>query len=175
MMTLLLLKEDIHDQSEICNLFSSAGYRINWGKLPNETLAWQQGVEPYKSITILKIDLEQLSLLQTANHAVGTTLPWRLSLHQRSLIAPNSKKTKLTSLEFTLIKIFALTEMGQVASRKKIIDEFGEHYLSYDQNRLDTMITRLRKKVKNRLELTLPLNTVRVRGFSFDDLLILEH
>jgi len=34
---------------------------------------------------------------------------------------------------------------------------------------------RLRKKVKQRLDMPLPLNTVRVRGFSFDDWLILDH
>jgi len=175
MMALLLLKDEIHDENEIRDLFSNAGYQVRWSNTPTELSSWQYGGEQHKSITILQIDREHPFPIQIANLEHRATLPWRLSLHQRSLIAPNSNKTKLTSLEFTLMKTFALLEMSEVASRKKIIDEFGEHYLSYDQNRLDTLIMRLRKKVKNRLGLILPLNTVRVRGFSFDDLLILDH
>ncbi|SDX42127.1 Transcriptional regulatory protein, C terminal [Collimonas sp. OK242] len=175
MMTLLLLNDDTRNENEICDFFSSAGYQINWSETSATFLAGQSLREQNKSITILQIDHTHPFLPDIANLTQGLMVPWRLSLHQRTLTAPNNNKIKLTSLEFTLIKTFALLEVGEVASRKKIIDEFGEHYLSYDQNRLDTMIMRLRKKIRHGLGLTLPLNTVRVRGFSFDDLLILDH
>jgi DNA-binding response OmpR family regulator len=99
---------------------------------------------------------------------------WRLNIRNRVLEAPNHKKVDLTSLEFSFIKIFALVDPGESVSRKKIVQEFGEDYLSYDQNRLDTMVRRLRKKVDQEIGVRLPLNTVRVRGFAFDDVLIID-
>jgi len=102
------------------------------------------------------------------------TSGWRLSLRNRTLEAPNGVLTRLTSLEFSFIKIFALVDVGEAVSRKKIVQEFGEDYLSYDQNRLDTMVTRLRKKIEVEAKMAIPLHTVRVRGFAFDDVLILD-
>lgn len=99
---------------------------------------------------------------------------WRLSLRSRTLAAPNGLCSRLTSLEFSFIKIFALVDVGEAVSRKKIVMEFGEDYLSYDQNRLDTMVTRLRKKIEAEAQMQIPLHTVRVRGFSFGDVLILD-
>ena len=175
MMTLLLLKDDTRNENEICDFFSSAGYQINWSETSATLLAGQSPNEQNRSITILQMDHTHPFPPDIANLTRGITLPWRLSMHQRTLTAPNNNQIKLTSLEFTLVKTFAMLEIGEVASRRRIIGEFGEHYLSYDQNRLDTMIMRLRKKIRHGLGMALPLNTVRVRGFSFDDLLILDH
>lgn len=102
------------------------------------------------------------------------TCGWRLSMRNRTLEAPNGAKVRLTSLEFSFIKIFALFDSGEAVSRKKIVTEFGEDYLTYDQNRLDTMVTRLRKKIEIEAKMAIPLHTVRVRGFAFDDVLILD-
>jgi DNA-binding winged helix-turn-helix (wHTH) protein len=174
-MALLLLEDDGRKKSEICDIFSNAGYQITWREVPEALMAWLGKGDAHKSVTILQVDHAHAFPSYIASLARSAIPPWRLSLHQRSLVAPNNCCTKLTSLEFILIKTFALTEKGEVVSRRKIIDAFGEHYLSYDQNRLDTMVMRLRKKVKQRLDMPLPLNTVRVRGFSFDDWLILDH
>jgi DNA-binding response OmpR family regulator len=81
---------------------------------------------------------------------------------------------ELTSLEFKFIKNFALVEMNEAVSRKQIVQAFGEDYLSYDQNRIDTMLRRLRKKVESGAGVKLPLNTERVRGFSFGEVLIID-
>lgn len=175
MMALLLLDEDVQKKSELCDLLSHAGYQINWGEAPDASLACPGRNDARKSVTILQVDQQHPLQLCIANLTRGASPPWRLSLHQRSLVAPNNNRTKLTSLEFTLIKVFAMMERGEIVSRKRIIDEFGEHYLSYDQNRLDTTVMRLRKKVRMQLGMALPLNTVRVRGFSFDDWLMLDH
>jgi len=80
----------------------------------------------------------------------------------------------LTSLEFSFLKLLATIESGEALSRKAIVQAFGEDYLSYDQNRLDTMVKRLRRKVQQEAGLALPLHTVRVKGFAFDDVLVIE-
>lgn len=99
---------------------------------------------------------------------------WRLSMRERRLGAPNGQTISLTSLEFNFLKIFSMVEVNEAVSRKKIVKEFGEDYLSYDQNRIDTMVKRLRKKIETQLHVKLPLNTERVRGFSFGDVLIID-
>ncbi|MNU07751.1 hypothetical protein D3C72_2534890 [compost metagenome] len=43
----------------------------------------------------------------------------------------------------------------------------GEHFLSYDQRRLDTQIRRLRRKVSEATGLVLPINTARNAGYRF--------
>jgi hypothetical protein len=99
---------------------------------------------------------------------------WRLSMRHRRLETPNSTAVALTTLEFNFIKHFALVDVGEAVSRKQIVQAFGEDYLSYDQNRLDTLVRRLRQKVEARVGIKLPLNTERVRGFSFGDVLIID-
>jgi hypothetical protein len=99
---------------------------------------------------------------------------WRLSMRYRRLEAPNGASMGLTSLEFAFIKMFAMVDTGEAISRKQIVQGFGEDYLSYDQNRIDTMVRRLRRKTEAGLAMKLPLNTERVRGYSFGDLLIID-
>jgi len=99
---------------------------------------------------------------------------WHLSLRYRRLEAPNGAEMALTGLEFAFIKMFAMVETGEAISRKQIVQGFGEDYLSYDQNRIDTMVRRLRRKAESDLGTKLPLNTERVRGYSFGDLLIID-
>jgi DNA-binding response OmpR family regulator len=95
-------------------------------------------------------------------------------MRYRRLAAPNGAEMALTSLEFAFIKMFAMVETGEAISRKQIVQGFGEDYLSYDQNRIDTMVRRLRRKAESDLGTKLPLNTERVRGYSFGDLLIID-
>lgn len=175
MKALLLLEDDVRRNNEIYDLFSNAGYHITWGDAPDALQTVNGDGEPHKSVTIVQVEHGRLAPSYVVSLARGVTSPWRLSLHRHCLVAPNAKYTKLTTLEFKLIKLFALVEKGEVVSRKSIVDDFGEHFLSYDQNRLDALVMRLRKKTMQRLETTLPLNTVRIRGFSFDDCLILDH
>jgi hypothetical protein len=99
---------------------------------------------------------------------------WHLSMRYHRLDAPNGASMRLTSLEFNFIKIFAMAEIGETVSRKQIVQAFGEDYLTYDQNRIDTMVRRLRQKAETDLHMKLPLNTERVRGYSFGDLLIID-
>jgi DNA-binding response OmpR family regulator len=97
-----------------------------------------------------------------------------VSLCKRSLESPQGLRVDLTSLEFEFLKIFSMADVGESISRKKIVQAFNEDYLLYDQNRLDTLVRRLRQKIKLQLDVELPLNTVRIKGFSFDEVLILD-
>ena len=195
-MNLLLLGHATHD---LASLFQNAGYQVievndvvsccrqlkavqrMADKRPAPPVADSAGT---KGITIFNPDShapapaadgqpEQLldyilSLARQLNPG------WHLSMRYHRLEAPNGAAMALTSLEFSFIKMFAMVETGEAISRKQIVQAFGEDYLSYDQNRIDTMVRRLRRKAEADLGLKLPLNTERVRGYSFGDLLIID-
>ena len=59
-------------------------------------------------------------------------------------------------------------------SRRRIVQEFGEDYLTYEQNRIDTLVRRLRSKAARLQGPRLPLNTERLRGYSFGAVLIID-
>jgi hypothetical protein len=198
MMNLLLLGHATHD---LASLFQNAGYQVVEVKdvisccrqlkaelrAPHKPAALPAPGGPdsdTKGITIfspaaqgaLPAQREQpeqlldyiLSLARQLNPG------WRLSMRYRRLEAPNGASMALTSLEFAFVKMFAMVDTGEAISRKQIVQTFGEDYLTYDQNRIDTMVRRLRRKAETGLAMKLPLNTERVRGYSFGDLLIID-
>lgn len=195
-MNLLLLGHASHD---LASLFQSAGYQVIEVKdvvsccrhlqsgLPRKRPAPPapdgNGADA-KGITIFNPDAQDVrfdangqpeQLLEYILSLARQLNPgWHLSMRYRRLEAPNGAEMALTSLEFNFIKMFAMVETGEAISRKQIVQAFGEDYLSYDQNRIDTMVRRLRRKAESDLGLKLPLNTERVRGYSFGDLLIID-
>lgn len=203
MIDLLLLGADTERSHELARLFQSAGYQVvevrdlasylsrPLGELmpPHEfvssggalNLACASGSRDIRIFNANAsgesggaIQLRPRLLTCILNLARQLMPGWRLSMGNRCLEAPNRRIVELTSLEFKFIKNFALVEMNEAVSRKQIVQAFGEDYLSYDQNRIDTMLRRLRKKVESGAGVKLPLNTDRVRGFSFGEVLIID-
>lgn len=202
MTDLLLLGQDAARAHELALIFQSAGYEVIEVKdvvsccrhlqaelcraqyIPIPTAAPEEKPEQGKGVTIFSPGIpgvgkeanEQRPQLLASILSLARQLNpgWRLSMRYRRLDSPNGISVQLTTLEFNFIKIFATAEIGEVVSRKQIVQTFGEDYLSYDQNRIDTMVRRLRQKVETSAGMKLPLNTERVRGYSFGDLLIID-
>jgi DNA-binding response OmpR family regulator len=172
---------EVRDVTSCCRQLQSHVRQTQASPLAREAA---QGSDDEHGITIFNADAitsnmdtrsrkEQLRQC-IVNLARQLTPGWRLSMRHRLLEAPNGTAAPLTSLEFCFIKIFTMVETGEAVSRKQIVQAFGEDYLSYDQNRIDTMVRRLRQKIDAQIGVRLPLNTERVRGFSFGDVLIIE-
>ncbi|MBB3117999.1 winged helix-turn-helix domain-containing protein [Pseudoduganella violacea] len=198
MTDLLLLGCGPQRTHELRSIFRQAGYHVievdnvgaccrrlqaefrQSGHISSDQIDHAVPSAPPKGVTILDTAMLSASsgqpqLLSCIMDLARQLAPgWRLGLRHRRLEAPNGAGVELTSLEFDFMKIFTMVEVGETVSRKKIVQTFGEDYLSYDQNRLDTMVRRLRQKIESHLGIKLPLNTVRVRGFSFDDVLIID-
>lgn len=202
MTDLLLLGKNARCTDELASIFQSAGYEVIevrdvascCRQLQSEMR--QSGIRPttlhdavplpeeHRGVTIFNADAITANLNASSCHeqlrqcivslARQLTPGWRLSMRHRRLEAPAGGTIELTSLEFAFIKIFTMVEVGEAVSRKQIVLAFGEDYLSYDQNRIDTMVRRLRQKIETRIGVKLPLNTERVRGFSFGDVLIID-
>lgn len=91
---------------------------------------------------------------------------WVLELGARRLSAPGFPSIALSEQDLTVLHAL-MRGAGEIASRQQIVQALGEHFLSYDQRRLDTQIRRLRRKVSDATGLALPLNTARNAGYRF--------
>ncbi len=91
---------------------------------------------------------------------------WQLVSATHALTAPHGVVIPLTTLEYDFVHMLARTP-NQPVSRRTIVEGFGEDYLQYDQNRLDTMVRRLRQKIEKESAVVLPIHTVRAFGFVF--------
>lgn len=167
MINLLFLKDTTVSDEDLLKAFHKAGYEVKEVKTAANCSQYLLDGD-----TDLQQDPRLHHVQALLSSLVGSH--WRLSMRARRLWGPNGRSVHLTSLEFTFLKLLATTESGEAVSRKSIVQAFGEDYLSYDQNRLDTMVKRLRRKVQQEAGLSLPLHTVRVKGFAFDDVLVIE-
>lgn len=118
-------------------------------------------------------DLDELAATLAAlsrrlgdNAAVAPPDTWVLELGARRLAAPGFAPIALSQQDLTVLHEL-MRSAGDIASRQQIVTALGEHFLSYDQRRLDTQIRRLRRKVSEATGLTLPLNTARNAGYCF--------
>ncbi|MEV4781603.1 helix-turn-helix domain-containing protein [Burkholderia sp. LMU1-1-1.1] len=199
---LLLLGRSSDSTDELANLFQNAGYKVvevkdviaccrqlreNIPSTETDKAPPPQDLpvaEDHRAITIFNANSSKAGRRAHSREeqlrecivslARQLTPGWRLSMRHRHLETPDGAVIELTSLEFTFIKMFTVVEVGEAVSRKLIVQAFGEDYLSYDQNRIDTLVRRLRQKIEVRTGVKLPLNTERVRGFSFGDTLIID-
>jgi len=168
MLELLVLRHDDAYTHKLPEIIHDAGYQI----INLKDLVACGRRAPDSTINLEEQRSEILACILTLARQLNPG--WRLHMRDRRLEAPNGESINLTSLEFNFLKIFSMVEVNEAVSRKKIVKEFGEDYLSYDQNRIDTMVKRLRKKIETHIHVKLPLKTERVRGFSFGDVLIID-
>lgn len=195
---LLLLGRDSDSTHELANLFQNAGYKVvevqdviaccrqlreNFPSTGAHSTPAPTAADGHRAITIFNANSAKAGRAPSREEqlrecivslARQLTPGWRLGLRHRCLETPDGAVIELTSLEFTFIKLFTVVEVGEAVSRKLIVQAFGEDYLSYDQNRIDTLVRRLRQKIEARTGVKLPLNTERVRGFSFGATLIID-
>jgi DNA-binding response OmpR family regulator len=109
---------------------------------------------------------ELLAVLEALARRVGGACAWQLKLSRRLLQAPEGQQSILSVPELTIFRLFA-ANAGEVVSRRQIVEAMGHSWLDYDLRRLDTLISRLRRRWREQLGLELPLRTEHRDGYSF--------
>lgn len=89
---------------------------------------------------------------------------WRLSADGWHLLAPAGGRVALSALERTLLEIL-LRDPGATVTREALVDALGQHPDEVLSNRLDMLISRLRRKIFQATGLQPPLHSVRGVGF----------
>jgi DNA-binding response OmpR family regulator len=118
-------------------------------------------------IDVLAATLHSLARrMQLAAAVEGTSgaAGWRLPQGSWRLHAPDGRSVPLNLLERSLVTRL-LVRPGQLVSHAELIVEVAATGENFDQHRLEMLIHRLRRKVEQQLGESLPLRSVRGRGY----------
>lgn len=96
---------------------------------------------------------------------------WTLLLQRWQLISPNRVVIELSNSETLFLNCFKNTE-GIGVDRNIIIESLGYRREAYDVRRLESLVSRLRNKVKDAGAEAFPLNTVYGTGYAFNEPLV---
>lgn len=114
-------------------------------------------------------DLEELSIqVINLSRRVRRHQPscWMLNEMHWSLTTPNGLCVKLTQSEIRFLK--PLMQLpGAPVEREALVSSLGHKPDYYDARRMEVMVRRLRKKIEQLGDDTLPVDTVYGRGFVF--------
>lgn len=91
---------------------------------------------------------------------------WTLLAHSWQLIAPTGARIALTAHEYSLLALL-VSRGGSAASRREIIGKFGRDYRHYDERRLESIVSRLRRKLAPHQGDAKPLQTAHGFGYAF--------
>jgi DNA-binding response OmpR family regulator len=115
----------------------------------------------------LKAVIDQL--ISRLPHAVDTAAPtdrWRLDLLTLQLISPSQQATSLTGSEARLIE-HLINAAGRTVSRGELCQVLAMGTSLEDTRRLDTRVSRVRKKVADTAGSEPPIKTFRNLGYAF--------
>jgi DNA-binding response OmpR family regulator len=108
-----------------------------------------------------RVRAEPLSLLN-----VSQPLPWRLDVVRHLLTAPNAVGVLLSASEVLVMQTLFGSD-GRFASREELIGRLDGAADTGSAHRLEALISRLRRKVADKVGLKLPLISAYGRGYEF--------
>lgn len=91
---------------------------------------------------------------------------WQLNLQSWLLTAPSGKTLLLTAREFSLLHRLIKVQ-GQAVPKKELAEEIFGQRIANAADRLNVLITRLRKKATDALGDPLPIKTAHQIGYAF--------
>lgn len=154
--------EHLQDMPEIIVIIISARRSID-----DRLKALNLGAERY---LVKPVDFDELvanihaamrGRIQKSSHQ------WLLHQNQWLLISPEEQHISLTASEYFFLRMLISAE-GAIVSRAEIIEKLfeGKAYANIN-DRLDTLVARLRRKAQKELSLSLPIKTITATGYIF--------
>jgi two-component system OmpR family response regulator len=131
--------------------------------IDDQITALRGGADQY---LVKPINLDEFSACITALVRLIKAPGWLLNVAERRLAAPSGHVETLNALEIALIELLARNASG-VVYRKKIAAAFGADWHDYDERHLDQLVSRLRRRWRQRSGEELPLRTEFGQGYSF--------
>lgn len=135
--------------------------------IPDRVRGLSEGADAYLGKPV-DIDLLVATLHSLARRLRGPRPPangtWRLDADGWCLIAPDGALVALTKTERLLMDAL-LGSANRVMTREALIAALTDDVHDFDTHRLDSMIHRMRSKVRRVLGMPLPLNAVHGEGY----------
>lgn len=116
-------------------------------------------------------DLDEIAATLTAlSRRIGGIQPglptWLLEGRNRVLTPPGHAPIALSHQDFVVLSAL-MARAGNNVSRQEIVAALGGDWWEYDQRRLTVQIRRLRSKVEEATQMSLPIKTSRNAGYCF--------
>lgn len=93
-------------------------------------------------------------------------LPWRLDSVSANLVAPNQKVVPLTSRELELLDCL-MAAKGGLVSKQALVESMGSGDVEDGFHRIESQLTRLRRKTQEAAGMALPVRAVFGKGLVF--------
>ncbi|GLQ11443.1 DNA-binding response regulator [Devosia yakushimensis] len=91
---------------------------------------------------------------------------WQLTTVSRQLTSPNGEKVELTSAEFYLLTVFC-ERSREILSRPQLLRLTHNRGVASDDRSIDTLVSRIRRKIEPDPAQPQLLRTVRLGGYQF--------
>jgi DNA-binding response OmpR family regulator len=136
---------------------------------------FEAGADIYlmKQATLREIEAAVLSLARrlSSGAAVGTDQTglreaWSLDREGWWLTAPDGSTTRLTATEFAFLDL-VLERAGEPISRDELVRQIARPIPHWDSRHLDSIISRLRRKVQTESGRALPVKMIYGKGYAF--------
>lgn len=127
--------------------------------------AYRQGADNYLVKPIDPRELVALLNAVIARVPTGSKGAWIIESDSPTLRGPNGLTQTLSLQEVTILKVLALAP-DRFATRRSLVEALGHDYLAYDEQRLEAMISRLRKKIAPLGDN--PIKAAHGRGYVFN-------
>lgn len=100
--------------------------------------------------------------------AMANTAQWQLHRTDWKLVSPSGEVLPLTASEYRFI--WRLVESaGEPVAKEHLMIALGGTPDSYDYHRIESLVSRLRKKAQSTLGTELPIKAIQSYGFVFSD------
>lgn len=99
-------------------------------------------------------------------HSRDRQAGWRLNAAQLELISPYDEPIPLSHNECCVLRA-AASASGNLVSRKMLIEALGQNFWCYDERRLESLISRLRRKLASYAPEGFPIRAIKGQGYLF--------
>lgn len=147
------------------------------GEMEQRIEGWRAGADIYLTKPVHFKELRAVLESVASKRAVSATLQtgnWVLDQRENRIFSPTGKNCTLTVTESTLLHTLAKAK-GQPVERDVLVKALGEQFWNYDMRRLESAISRLRKKLKDLDEDQDLLRPVRGVGYLLAGQLMLRN
>lgn len=133
---------------------------------------FESGADIYlvKHSTLREIEAAIRSLLRRIGGQSGAVIgeedQWVLDSTNWILTAPNQHSLKLTATEFAFMNVLC-ARGGEICPRENLVAIVARPGSNFDNRQLDVIVSRLRRRIEDRIRLSAPIKVVYGVGYTF--------
>lgn len=138
------------------------------GSADDRVRGFESGADIYlvKHATLREIEAALNSLSRRLGNSDGRTRSWSLNPATWVLQAPDGRDTRLTATELAFIAAL-LEHNGEPCPRETLLERLARPNAHWDNPHLDSMVNRLRRKIKTATGQDAPIKSVYGVGYAF--------